>query len=72
VQQRGDPSARADAECRACGDEFVVYSLRVTCAHPDADTRGGPGSAPARPRYAASDDIACAAASGGLVLSAQQ
>ena len=70
VQQRGDPSARADAECRACGDQFVVYSLRATFAHPNADTGGGLGSTPARPGYEASDEIACATASGGLVLSA--
>jgi hypothetical protein len=72
VQQRCDPSARADAEYRACGDQFVIYPIRVTYAHANADTCGGPGSASARPGYAASDDIACRAASGGLVLSAQR
>ena len=70
MQQRGDVSARADAECRACGDQFVVYSLRVAFAHPNTHTDGGPGSTSARTGYAARDDIACAAAPGGLVLSA--
>jgi hypothetical protein len=82
VRQRCDPSARADAEYRACGDEFVARSRTVTYAQPD--TRGGPGRAPARPGNAASDgitcraaparpgdDITCRAASGRFVHSAQ-
>jgi hypothetical protein len=60
VQRRCAPSARADAQYRACGDQFVAHSLTVTYAHPH--TRRGPGSAAARPGNAASDNITgCAA-----------
>ena len=60
MQQRCAPSARADAQYRARGDQFVAHSLTVTYAQPH--TRRGPGSAAARPGNAASDDTSCAAA----------
>jgi hypothetical protein len=72
VQQRCDPSDGAGAECCACGDQFVAYSLSITCAYSHADARGGPGCAAARPGCFSSDDTACCTASSRLLLSPQQ